>query len=212
MSLPELADEWDEPMPDEVRALLLQVLDARGYRIQSLAKAPPSDAVRSAPKRTTKKELSAHRVQRGVLVILLLGILQIGAGLLLGYFPGKSHTEQVALLEQLEGSESISLDGELVTVNEARVQLTLQRVLNAGLPIALGIFFLIVFHYAKERPLLGLWLALLVYALILVVEALFDPAAMGRGLFLKGMIVLGLSFGIVGARRLQNTRETEVSS
>lgn len=44
MGIGELIEAWEEPMPDEVRALLLDEIKVRGYRIKSLPEPPSSDA------------------------------------------------------------------------------------------------------------------------------------------------------------------------
>jgi len=84
MSLGELVDAWEEPMPDLVRAWLQTELQARNYRVQSLPEPPPSATHTSLQPLSRTEQVLPHAVQ-GVAWVLSIAILQLLTGALLAW-------------------------------------------------------------------------------------------------------------------------------
>lgn len=203
MGLADLVDAWEEPMSDAVRALLLAELEERNYRVKSLPGPPPSNAslpealaqVQRAP---SEAERSSSRVRRGVRLILLIAVLQLLVGGYFGLVEAGEYSRQFEELRGLDESQTTVVDGETFLVGEARIVLVISKVLAIGMQLGLGCAFFALYFWARTRPRPALLMALMLYLGSHGLYALADPASLSRGILLKGMVVAGLVFGIVG--------------
>lgn len=207
MSVAELVDSWEEPMLDAVRALLLAELEDRNYRVKSLPGPPTPDAAPSEAATLTQgvlsgAERSVRRVERGVMLILLIAVLQLLFGGYAGFVQAGAYSQQLEELSGLDESQTTVVDGETFPVGKARVVLIVSMVLAIGVQLGLGSAFFALFFWARTRPRPALWLALMLYLGLQGVQVVVDPSALSPGIVLKGLIAMGLMFGIVGAGKV----------
>ena len=142
MSILELEDAWEEPMPDLVRALLLAEIRRRNYRIESLPRPPPS-ATHTSLQPLSVREQELPHAEQGVGIILVIAVFQLLSGALLAW-------------------DVIEEPPELLPVS---------HILGAGSSSGLGVAFLVLCFWARFDAYYALLAALTLFVAIHGLEA-----------------------------------------
>jgi len=207
LGVAELVNQWEEPLPPEARALLLAELEARRYRIKSLPNAPDYDPHAKPAPPPTAAERASTRVKDGVSAIFFLGLFQIVVGSFLAIREWGVLSTNLDSWNALDGESMMTLGGELMSVSAARIQAVLTWAFAGGLPILLGVFFLVVYRSARARPRLGIGVALFVFMVLHGVQGLVDPSSLASGLVVKVFVIGVLGRGLLAYRDLGTSPE-----
>lgn len=141
MSILELEDAWEEPMPDLVRALLLTEIRRRNYRVKSLPKPPPSSTHTSLQPLSVRDQELPH-AEQGVGIILVIAVFQLLSGALLAW-------------------DVMEAPPEMLPVSHT---------LGAGYSSGLGIVFLLLCFWARFDAYYALLAALTLFIAIYGLE------------------------------------------
>ncbi len=236
--LNDLLDAWEVSMPEPIRKILLREFEARHYRTKSLPTPPPAVETTSLDSEPVKTpELSSASASRAFVAdvqaaewstevdkalvgphanpsraaanwVLALGILHILVGLWFGY---DSVAENQAPLEMVAGmgdNEIVQFEGEDFTAFEVRLIAYISMGFAFGVPIGLGLVFLLLYWWARKSPLPALITALGLYVAAIAANAIFDPSSLYHGLVFKILFFCGIIAGI--RAELESSREKQV--
>lgn len=158
--------------------------------------------------RATKSRATNTRTARRW--VLAIAILQVLAGLVLGFTHQAKADQAVAHLAANEDDEVMQLqDGGTATAGELRRAIARERVQVFVVPIGLGVVFLLLFLWAKRAPVPAIGTALALYVTAHLLTAIVDPTEIAKGIILKVLCILGLARGLKSALQERALQESE---
>ena len=149
--------------------------------------------------------LFRRSVKEATGTIWMLGALFAISGAIFFFLARSQYAEALAKLDGLNPNQTIPINGVVHLVSALRDQILWAQwgVLIVNLILAAAMVGLAL--WGRRAPLAAVLVAAATYAVVLVTNALIDPASIGQGVFLKIFAVILLVRGIKGALALRGT-------
>ncbi len=126
-------------------------------------------------------------------VLLFLSVIFVFSGIAMYYMQQPTINTALRELAQYNDSDLYpeKIEGVELTVGELRKQILANQYLELGLNLFLATLMIGLFFWAKNAPLPALIIATSIYVVLIVANAIYEPATIGKGIVIK-IIVIGL--------------------
>lgn len=139
------------------------------------------------------------KVRSAAGVLLLISIIFAIAGTFFGFKAREQAEQTKAQLATMAPDDELEVAGERIRVDDLRRGIDGGVALVFGINYGLAVVMLALFFWARSSPFPALLIGLCVYLGVQVMNVIFDPTTLWKGLVMKVFVVMSLVGGLSAA-------------